>query len=95
MVFGQIHYTDRKLLTAVNDLERSIGVTQEDFLTFREFSTAMPILLKSFLVSINSIPDDEPPTHVNYLAFATGVWLEKPETLYSDVHLEALWLFVV
>ena len=55
----------------------------------------MPILLKSFLVSINSIPDDEPPTHVNYLAFATGVWLEKPETLYSDVHLEALWLFVV
>jgi len=55
----------------------------------------MPILLKSFLVSHNSVPDDEPHTHVNYLAFATGVWLEKPETLYSDVNLESLWQFVV
>lgn len=46
--------------------------------------SAMPQLLKSLLVSVTSIPDDEPPTHVNYLAFATGVWLEKGTTLYAN-----------
>lgn len=83
-VFARIHYNDRQLLNAVNNLEKSIGVTADELLTQKELMLAIPCVLKSFLVKVGSIPDDEEPTVVNYIAFACGVWLEKPETLFSN-----------
>ena len=44
---------------------------------------------------MSSIPDDEEPTHVNYLAFATGIWLERAETLNSNSLFDKQWSEIV
>jgi hypothetical protein len=44
---------------------------------------------------VSSIPDDEEPTHVNYLAFATGIWLERAETLNSNSLFDKQWSEIV
>ena len=91
-VFAKIHILkDRNLLLAV------AGVYQEVFVDEMPSKTVMMMFksygfLKSFMVKAESVPVSQYlECKINYLAFATGVWLEDVETLYTQDAFNKDW----
>jgi len=75
-VFYKMNFANREMYESWKSLEESFGVPALEKNDL--FKKALPNLLKSFCVNVGSVPDDEEPVEMNYLAFAFGVWMEDP-----------------
>lgn len=83
--FMKMHVLPNKdyILNAINGVERGIGIKQDDLMTRTTLNKALPVLIKSLFVNSSSVPDDESANSVNWLAFATGVFLGTTDEVFA------------